>query len=62
MKKVVIKDKEIIKKILQNKANCNEMTIYIMGENEKLAIIDTDTLKSRIFIPIKKIKNVIKNI
>ena len=38
------------------------MTIYIMGENEKLAIIDTDTLKRRVFIPIEKIKNVIKNI
>ena len=36
MKKVVIKDKEIIKKILQNKANCNEMTIYIMGEKESI--------------------------
>ena len=62
MKKVVIKDKEIIKKILQNKSNCSEMTIYIMGENEKLARIDTDTLKRRVFIPIEKIKNVIKNI
>lgn len=62
MKKIIIKDKEIIKKILQNKSNCNEMTIYIMGENEKLAIVDTDTLKRRIFVPIEKIKNVIKNI
>ena len=62
MKKVVIKDKEIIKKVLPKKANCNEMTIYIMGENEKLAIVDTDVLKRRIFVPIEKIKNVIKNI
>ena len=38
------------------------MTIYIMGENEKLAIIDTDSLKRRIFVPIEKIRNVIKNI
>ena len=44
MRKIVIKDKEIIKKILQNKSNCNEMTIYIMGNDAKLAIIDTDTL------------------
>lgn len=62
MKKVVIKDREIIKKILHNKANCKEMTIYIMGENEKLAIIDTDALKRRVFIPIEKITEVIKNI
>lgn len=62
MKKIVIRDKEIIKKILQNKSNCNKMTIYIMGENSKLAILDTDTLKRRVFIPIEKIKNVIKNI
>lgn len=62
MKKVVIKNKEIIKKILENKSNCNEMTIYILGENEKLAIIDTDTLKRRIYIPIEKVKQVLKNI
>ena len=62
MKKIVIKDREIIKKILQNKSNCNEMTIYIMGKNSKLAILDTDILKRRVFIPIEKIKNVIKNI
>ena len=62
MKRVVIKDKEIIKKVLQNKSNCNEMTIYIMGENEKLAIIDTDTLKRRVYIPIEKVKQVLKNI
>lgn len=62
MKKIVIKDKEIIKKILQNKSNCNEMTIYIMGNDAKLAIIDTDTLKRRSYIPIERIRNVIKNI
>ena len=62
MKKIVIKDREIIKNILQNKSNCNEMTIYIMGKNSKLAILDTDILKRRVFIPIEKIKNVIKNI
>lgn len=62
MKKIVIKDKEIIKKLLLNKSNCNEMTIYIMGKNEKLAIIDTDTLKRRTYIPIERIKNVIENI
>lgn len=62
MKKVVIKNQEIIKKILHNKANCNVMTLYLMGENEKLAIIDTDVLKRRVFIPIEKIKEVIKNI
>ena len=32
------------------------------GENEKLAIIDTDALKRRVFIPVEKIKEVIKNI
>ena len=47
MKKIVIKDREIIKKILQNKSNCNEMTIYIMGKNSKLAILDTNILKRR---------------
>ena len=62
MKKVVIKNQEIIKKILHNKGNCNEMTIYLMGENEKLAIIDTDALKRRVYIPVEKIKEVIKNI
>lgn len=62
MKKIVIKNKEVIKKILQNKANCNEMTIYIINENAKLAIIDTDVLKRRIFMPIEKIRKVIKNI
>ena len=62
MRKIVIKDKEIIKKILQNKSNCNEMTIYIMGNDAKLAIIDTDTLKRRSYIPIERIRNVIKNI
>ncbi len=62
MKKVVIKNKEVIKKILQNKANCNEMTIYIIDENAKLAIVDTDVLKRRIFMPIERIRNVIKNI
>lgn len=62
MKKVVIKNKEIIKKILENKSNCNEMTIYILGENEKLAILDTDTLKRRIYIPIEKVRQVLKNI
>ena len=62
MKKIVIKNKEVIKKILQNKANCNEMTIYIINENAKLAIVDTDVLKRRIFMPIERIRNVIKNI
>ena len=62
MKKIVIKNKEVIKKILQNKANCNEMTIYIIDENAKLAIVDTDVLKRRIFMPIERIRNVIKNI
>ena len=62
MKKVVIKNKEVIKKILQNKANCNKMTIYIIDENAKLAIVDTDVLKRRIFMPIERIRNVIKNI
>lgn len=62
MKKIVIKNKEVIKKILQNKANCNEMTIYIINENAKLAIVDTDVLKRRIFMPIDKIRKVIKNI
>nr|DAU25955.1 MAG TPA: hypothetical protein [Bacteriophage sp.] len=62
MKKIVIKNKEVIKKILQNKANCNEMTIYIINENAKLAIVDTDVLKRRIFMPIEKIRKVIKNI
>ena len=62
MKKIIIKNKEIIKKILENKANCSQMTIYIMGENEKLAIIDTDVLKRRVFIPIEKIRKAIKNI
>ena len=62
MKMIVIKNKEVIKKILQNKANCNEMTIYIINENAKLAIVDTDVLKRRIFMPIEKIRKVIKNI
>ena len=62
MKKIVIKNKEVIKKILQNKANCNEMTIYIINENAKLAIVDTDVLKRRIFMPIEKIRKVIKKI
>lgn len=47
---------------MQNKANCNEMTIYIINENAKLAIVDTDVLKRRIFMPIDKIRKVIKNI
>ena len=50
MKKIIITDKEIIKKILKNKSNCNEMILYIMGKDEKLAIIKTDTMKKRIFI------------
>lgn len=62
MKKIVIKDKEIIKNILKNKSNCSEMTIYIMDENSKLAIIDTDALKRRGYIPIEKIRKIIKNI
>ena len=62
MKRIVIKDKEIIKKILEDKSNCVELTIYIMKEHEKLAIVNTDTLKRRIFIPMDKIRNVIKNI
>lgn len=62
MKKVVIRDKEIIRKILENKSNCNEITIYLMKEHDKLAIIKTDAIKRRVFIPIEKIRNVIKNI
>ena len=62
MKKIVIKNKEIIKKILHNKDNCNEITLYILSKEAKLAIIDTDTMKKRTYIPIEKIKNVIKNI
>lgn len=62
MKKIIITDKEIIKKILKNKSNCNEMILYIMGKDEKLAIIKTDTMKKRIFIEMDKIKKVIKNI
>ena len=62
MKKIIITDKEIIKKILKNKSNCNEMILYIMGKDEKLAIIKTDTMKKRIFIEMDKIKKVIKKL
>ena len=62
MKKIIITDKEIIKKILKNKSNCNEMILYIMDKKEKIAIIKTDTMKKRIFIEMDKIKKVIKNI
>ena len=62
MKKIVIKDKVIIQRILENKSNCNEMTLYIMGKDEKLVILKTDTLKRRVYIPIEKVRSVIKNI
>lgn len=62
MRKIVIKDKDIIRQILENKSDCNEMILYIMGENDKLVIMKLDTLKRRVFIPIEKVRNVIKNI
>ena len=62
MKKIVIYNQEIISQIVTNKKKNDKLTIYIMGNNEKLAIIKTDKMKRRVFIPIEKIKRVIKNI
>jgi len=62
MKKIIITDENIINKILENKANCKELTIYISNEHSKLAIIKSSALKRRVFIPIEKISRIIKNI
>lgn len=62
MKKIVIRDKNLIQIILEKRFDCKEITLYIMGEDAKLAIMETGTLKRRVFIPIEKEKNAIKNI
>ena len=62
MKKVVIYNKDIIEKIIPKRGETDKLIIYIMGKDEKLAIIKADSLKRRVFIPIEKITNVIKNI
>ncbi len=62
MNKIVIYNQELIRQIVTNKKKSDKLTIYIMGINEKLAIIKTDKMKRRVFIPIEKISRVVKNI